>query len=181
MTSFCCLIRFVYSVLIMKDKVEKSVISSLSYQSSGVTFPVKGSDMKKSIQGIMAKVSNNKDQELVEMTNLLEKIKIMPTAIPYMDNDYLDRVNPPKRFDYDTIEGRDAVKAPTEDSGLVVSVNLKVTPTDEQKVMMRKYNQLVDLYIDNCTSLIKMGTLIRHIEEKKVYNLSVDQMSVLGL
>lgn len=165
----------------MDSKVEKSVISSLSYQSSGVTFPVKGSDMKSAIQGVMNKISTKVAEETNEMASLLEKIKITPTAMPYMDNDYIDRVNPPKRFDYDTIEGRDTVKAPVDDSNLVASVSLRVTPTDEQKVMMRKYNQCVDLYIDNCISLIKMGTLIRHIEEKKIYNLSVDQMSVLGL
>lgn len=165
----------------MEDKVEKSVISSLSYQSSGVTFPVKGADMKNAIQGVMNKISTKVAEGANEMTSLLEKIKITPTTMPYMDNDYIDRVNPPKRFDYDTIEGKDTVKLPVEDSNLMASVSLKTTPTDEQKVMMRKYNQCVDLYIDNCISLIKMGTLMRHIEEKKVYNLSVDQMSVLGL
>ena len=165
----------------MEDKVEKSVISSLSYQSSGVTFPVKGADMKNAIQGVMNKISTKVAEETNEMASLLEKIKITPTGMPYIDNDYLDRVTPPKRFDYDAIEGRDTIKCDSTDSCLVASVNLRITPTDEQKAMMRKYNQCVDMYLENCISLIKMGTLVRHIEDKKVYNLSVDQMSVLGL
>lgn len=141
-------------------------------------FPKKGSDIKQGISKILSTITKEKDELLNKMTSELGKIPFAPDNEPYYNKQYKHLLGYiPKRFSYDMINhGEQYTKT---DNGIEEQAIKQ--PTKEQAGEMREYNRYTDKYVSVCIDEIKLNTLYRNLEDKKTYNLSVDQMALLGV
>ena len=53
-------------------------------------------------------------------------------------------------------------------------------PTPEEKHEMREYNKYAEKYIRLCVDKIKMDSLRRNVVDSKNYNLTTNQIKLLG-
>ncbi len=161
------------------DEIKKGFYSLFSNHDNELSkLPKKGVEIKTGIAAILVNIKRFKGELLDKLTSELGKVPFQPDSEPYYDREYrhlLDFV--PKRFSYDMIS-RGEKYTKTENGIEEQAVN---KPTDEQATKMREYNSYSSQYVEVCIDAIKLETLRKNLEDRKTYNLSVNQLTMLGL
>jgi hypothetical protein len=145
----------------------------------GLTYhKKKGSEIKSALQFLCVQINKEKEEHLEEMEEALEEIKVKPDTDIYFNKEYkhlLEYI--PKKFDYNQIYNGETYMS--TERGIEEQAIRK--PSEEEKKEMLKYNKHAQEYIELCINKIKLSTLQKNIQDNKSYNLSVDQLAVLGL
>lgn len=160
------------------DEIKKGFYSLFdSYNNELCKLPKKGVDIKVGITKILANLTITKGDLLGKMNLEIGKLKFAPDTDSYYDKQYKHLLSwIPKRFSWDMIQhGEKYVKT---DNGIEEQAVNK--PTKEQAEEMREYNRYAEQYVEACIDEIKLNTLKNNLEDKKVYNLSVNQLTMLG-
>ena len=138
----------------------------------------KGSEIKQALQGMIIQITKDKNDYIDKMKAELDHIKFQPDTECNYDREYkhlLDFI--PKKFSYDMLyNGERYVKT---DNGIEEQA-VKV-PTDEERKEMQEYNGYAHKYVELCVNKIKLETLRKNIQDSKSYELSIDQLAILGL
>jgi len=142
------------------------------------SYNKKGSDIKLGFLNILSQINKQKSICLDSMNLLLDKITFAPNQACEETEDYVHLIDYlPKRFSYFLINnGEDSIK---KDNGIEQTI-IKI-PTDEEKAYMREYNILVHEYIELSIYKLKLESSKRNIEDSKNYQLSINQLAILGL
>lgn len=138
----------------------------------------KGSDIKAGIVNVIVSINKQREECLDKIKAESEHLEYSPDVEPYMASEYRHLIGMiPRTFSYDMLyHGEKYVRT---DRGIEEKAIRK--PSDEQRQEMQEYNQYVEKYLESSIARIKLETLKRNIEENKNYNLSIDQLSILGL
>lgn len=145
----------------------------------GLTYhKKKGSEIKQAVQNILIQINKEKNEYIDKMRTELDKIKFTPDSECSYNSDYkhlLDFI--PKKFSYNLLyEGENYTRT---DRGIEEQAINK--PTDEERKEMQEYNEYAHRYMDACINKIKLEALRKNIQDSKSYNLSIDQLAILGL
>ena len=138
----------------------------------------KGSDIKQSLQNMIIQINQEKNDCIDKMKSELEHIEFKPDSECGYNRDYKHLIDfVPKIFSYDMLyEGEKYVKT---DRGIEEQSVRK--PSIEERKEMQEYNRYTSKYMGLYVDKIKLDTLRKNIQDTKSYNLSIDQLAILGL
>lgn len=157
-----------------------SLFTNYGKESNGIAAPVKkkGSDIKNSLSDLSIKINTEKQGYLDKINEVIGKLPYQPIKKPTMYSEYHHLISYiPNKFMYsDLYDGREYV----DNSSGIDKVGLQ-KPTEEELKVMRSYNDYVCKYIELCVSKIKVDVLRKNIQDNKSYDLTVDQLAILGL
>ncbi len=164
----------------IKDDLIKgfyNLFSSSEKNSMGV-HSKKGSEIKTGLTNVSIML-NTKKAECLDMMNAeLSKINFKPDkpCDDYSDFHHLmDCV--PKKFSWDLLyQGEKYV-----DNSNGIGEEAVRKPTPEEAVEMKEYNRYARAYVEYCVYKLKVDSLRNNIQDNKSYQLSIDQLAVLGL
>ena len=136
----------------------------------------KGSEVKMGLGKIITSLNEKKSNCIDKINSGIESIKFNPDQKVNTDYAYLmDFV--PMKFSYDMIYyGKKEI-----DTSKGIKEEVVVKPTPEEQAEMREYNDNVYNYIKLCEDKIKAQSLYNSIQDSKSYNLTVEQLSLLGM
>jgi hypothetical protein len=161
-----------------------SLYSTYGSKDNGIdNFPKRGSEIKLGLGKMIDQITKRKSELLDDMNlklgEIAENYKVSPDTDFSMDNnEYVYQIDfIPKKFDYNTIYN--GVKCMDTSSGIEQQVVKPFDPMAQQS--MRMYNDIAYNYMDLCVSKIKIEALRRNIVDEKTYNLTVEQLAILGL
>ncbi len=163
-----------------KDELIKSFYSLFSsYDKNSIgAHSKKGSEIKDGLSSVSILLNNKKAECLDMMTAELAKINFKPDSPSTNYSEYhhlLDCI--PKTFSYDLIsEGERYVS--TERG---IEEEATKMPTTEERSEMREYNRYAHKYMEYCVNKLKIDTLRKNIQDNKSYNLTIEQLAILGL
>jgi hypothetical protein len=145
----------------------------------GLTYhKKKGSEIKSALQLLCVQINKEKEEHLKEMEESLKEISFKPSEDIYFDKEYkhlLEYI--PKKFSYNQIYNGETYIS-TENG---IDEQAVKKPSQEEIKEMREYNKHAQEYLELCINKIKLEALKKNIQENKSYNLSVNQLAVLGL
>jgi hypothetical protein len=141
------------------------------------SHPKKGSEIKASLDKLVLMTMDQKEEAMDKMTAELSHTGFAPDVkCDYQEEYYYLMDFVPKKFSYDMIyHGEQYV-----DTSRGIEEQAINKPTPEQQHEMREYNKYAIDYIDACVNKIKLESLKRNIQDGKTYNLTTNQLSMLG-
>ena len=164
-----------------KDNLVKGIYSLFNnhFSKNAISSPIKkkGSEIKDSLSDLSIRINTEKKEYLDKISDKLGKLPYQPDKDPdYSEYHHLiDYV--PKKFGYgEMYEGKEVIDASDGIERMAVK-----KPTEEERGEMQKYNHCVCKYMELCVSKLKVDSLRKNIQDNKSYDLTVDQLAILGL
>jgi len=161
-----------------------SVLENYSGNNPFSEFKKLGTGVSKSILAVISKCRLAKTEFLNQLNSVSSEISVAPSEQVSSHLGYglvLDFI--PKNYSYDQIYITSSSNVVGEQS---LAGSAEVDPganvlSETVRENMRKYNRLSEQYVECSVTLAKLETLYRNIDDKKVYSLSLNQLTALGL
>lgn len=160
------------------ESIEKGIVDTLSRDS---LYKKSGEEIKVKLAESRQRQVLDKDSRLAELIAIRKQIPIEPTECIrdwQLRGILFDKNNLPKQYSYCTYQ---------DDEGSCISVaarSILLTPekalSKQDRVNIIKYNEILDKYISDLVELVYTDTLINNIEDKKQYELNLEQLVSLG-
>jgi predicted RNA-binding protein YlxR (DUF448 family) len=161
----------------LDNDIEKSS-DSFNYGADKMTFKKTGKEIKEKLVGVLASIIGLKDNCEARMQVILDELKEFPTRKldEWESRDVEKEVASLKMFEWcKTYFNTNEKSCCVESSGN----NVKSATTKEEADLCSEYNTLIRKVIGCIRDEKKVGLLERNLEDKKIYELTTQQISDL--
>ena len=176
--------KFIKGVLyeVMSDKLDKSLVDDLSYNSD-IKIEKSGVDIKEKIKQDLVKKIMCRDALLISIEILATQIGVVPgdEIDEYQTKGLRDKLSsPPRRYSWDQIRST-SIKSDKQPIvyGSINSESESKSISDENPFMV-KYNEKVYKFIESSVDCFLLKTIIDNIIDTKTYSLNIQLATKLG-
>lgn len=155
------------------DDIHKSHLGYM-LGSDNLKVSKKGKEIKEKLEKVLSDEKDQKTTLSTECTSLKEKIGTEPTCDvdDYTFQGLKNRIAvAPKVYEWNECYSNVQISETSPDSDKLIN---------DVCTLKRKYNQCVREFIESSAEIIQIQTMIDNMDEKKSYDLTVKQASVLG-